>query len=127
MNPCWTVRAWPPLLWQAECALKLNLTHLDTRIINPGTTSAPTFGQTLWGRALDKGDAGIAWDWVQLPRGVVAMADPLSLVTNLQLLGMQGEVLTACEAALHLNELVYGLPWQHEVERALSAVGATAH
>lgn len=63
----------------------------------------------------------MAWDWVQLSRGIVAMADPMSVITNLRLLGPEGEVLTAFESALHLNVMVHALPWQDEVERALSA------
>jgi hypothetical protein len=78
-----------------------------------------TSGQTLWGGNLDDGDAGVAWDWVQISRGVVALADPMSVVTNLRLVGDEGEVLTALQSALYLNALVHGLPWQTEVERAL--------
>ena len=61
----------------------------------------------------------MAWDWVQIGDGIVAMADPMAVVTNLRLLGPEGEVLTAYEAARHLNEIVHALPWQSEVERAL--------
>lgn len=78
-----------------------------------------TAGQTLWGGNLDDGDAGVAWDWVQITRGVVALADPMSVVTNLRLVGEEGEVLTSLQASLYLNALVHELPWQTEVERAL--------
>lgn len=61
----------------------------------------------------------MAWDWVQIAAGVVAIADPMSVVTNLRLIGGEGEVLTAHQSALFLNELVHALPWQTEVERAL--------
>jgi hypothetical protein len=54
-----------------------------------------------------------------LSQGVVAMADPLSVITNLRLLGPEGEVLTAWQAARHLNEIVHSLAWQYEVQRAL--------
>ena len=76
-------------------------------------------GQTLWGGSLDDGDAGVAWDWVQISRGVVALADPMSVVTNLRLVGDEGEVLTALQASRYLNALVHELPWQGEVERGL--------
>ena len=56
---------------------------------------------------------------VMLSQGVVAMADPLSVITNLRLLGPEGEVLTAWQAARHLNEIVHSLAWQCEVQRAL--------
>jgi hypothetical protein len=47
------------------------------------------------------------------------MADPMSVVTNLRLVGEEGEVLTALESARFLNEIVHALPWQTEVQRAL--------
>ena len=74
--------------------------------------------------AVGRGDrtdrsAGVAWDWVEVQEGVVAMADPLGLVTNLKLLDAKGEALSAFEVAVRLNGLVHALPWQNEVQRAL--------
>jgi hypothetical protein len=115
----WTLRAWPPLLWQANCTSQLHFVHLDTRVLRAEDAGGP-IGQTLWiGPAAD-GEAGVAWDWVLVERGIVAMADPMSVITNLRLIGPAGEVLTAFEAALHLNRLVHDLPWQHEVCRLLA-------
>ncbi|MDH4060759.1 MAG: hypothetical protein OEU94_08095, partial [Aquincola sp.] len=54
-----------------------------------------------------------------LSRDVVAMADPMCVVTNLRLLGDGGEVLTSWESARHLSRIVYGLPWQKEVQRVV--------
>ena len=52
------------------------------------------------------------------------MADPMALVTNLQLLDSHGEVLPSLRAALRLNEIVHLLPWQSEVQRALHRIAA---
>jgi hypothetical protein len=123
MIPAWTLRAWPPLLWQADAATQLHFAHLDTRVLTSADTTCPCSGQTLWVGPLDSGEAGMAWDWVQVARGVVAMADPMCVVTNLRLLGSRGEVLTALESARHLNGIVHMLPWQYEVQRALQANG----
>lgn len=79
----------------------------------------PPSGQTVWAASAAEGEAGMAWDWIQIARGVVAIADPMSLVTNVRLIGDEGEVLTAQQSALYLNELVRALPWQAEVQRAL--------
>ena len=117
----WSLRAWPPVLWQAQRAVRLRLQHLGTRVTAPPDACGPAAGQTFWGSASDEGEAGVAWDWVQVGDGVVAMADPLAVVTNLRLIGDEGEVLTALEAALYLNEIVHALPWQSEVARALSS------
>ena len=121
MTPPWTLRAWPPVLWQATGANRLQFFHLGTRVLNPGDNGQPSIGQTMWGGAATDGEAGVAWDWVQVMPGIVAMADPMSVVTNLRLLGPEGEVLTAWEAARHLNGIVHALPWQDEVQRALSS------
>ena len=117
----WSLRAWPPVLWQAEQTGELQLHHLGTHVTFPGDRTQGLSGQTLWGGHSLEGETGVAWDWIQIGRGVVAIADPLSLVTNLRLVGSEGEVLTAMEATLFLNELVHGLPWQFEVARALKA------
>ena len=86
-----------------------------------GDSPGATVGQTVWAANAQDGDAGMAWDWVQIARGVVAIADPMSVVTNVRLIGDAGEVLTAQQSALYLNELVRALPWQAEVRRALGA------
>lgn len=120
MTPAWTLAAWPAQLWQAQLATSLHFFHLDTRVLNPGDRMFPSTGQTVWVGLMEHGEAGMAWDWVQLSRGIVAMADPMSVVTNLRLVGPKGDVLTSLEAARHLNEIVHMLPWQNEVQRALS-------
>jgi hypothetical protein len=119
MNPSWTIRAWPARLWQADGASDLHFHHLDTQVFPITDEDAPVSGQTVWRGAAADGDVGVAWDWVMLSRDVVAMADPMCVVTNLRLLGDGGEVLTSWESARHLSRIVYGLPWQKEVQRAV--------
>jgi len=118
MTPAWIVCAWPPLLWQAECAPELHFVHLGTRVFGPDDSDHPC-GQTVWGSPSADPAAGVAWDWVEVQEGVVAMADPMALVTNIQLTDSKGAVLPTMQAALHLNGLVHMLPWQSEVRRAL--------
>jgi hypothetical protein len=61
----------------------------------------------------------MAWDWIEVASGIVAMVDPMRVVTNMQLLSLDGRVLPASEAALHINQFVRRLPWQEEVRRLL--------
>ena len=117
----WTLRAWPPLLWQVNKQIPLHMRHLRTQITNPGELMFRNMGQTFWAWHTDDGDVGMAWDWVQLGRGVLAMADPMAVVTNLRLVGDEGTVLTPWESAPHFNHIVHSLPWQHEVERLLGS------
>ena len=119
-TPAWIVCAWPPVTCPVVQTTDLHFVHLGTRVLNTGDGENPTTGQTIWGGPSGDGAAGVAWDWVQIQDGVVAMADPFGLVTNLQFVGDQGELLSGFEATLRLNELVHTLPWQSEVQRALS-------
>ena len=117
--PPWTLCAWPTLLWQVEKQIPLRLQHLGTQITSPGDALSRTLGQTIWAWHGQEGDVGMAWDWVQITPGVVAMADPMAVLTNLRLVGEAGTVLTALESARHFNDVVRALRWQDEVERAL--------
>lgn len=119
MTPAWIVYAWAPVLWQATSATDLHLVHLGTRVLSFGDDDAPCSGQTLWGDHSEACATGVAWDWVEVRQGVVAMSDPLGMVTNLRLLDARGEILSQTQIAVHLHQLVHALPWQSEVERAL--------
>jgi hypothetical protein len=120
MTPAWIVYAWAPVLWQASSAPRLHLVHLGTRVLTFGDEDSPCSGQTLWADDSESCAAGVAWDWVELRQGVVAMSDPLGLVTNLRLTDAQGEVMSQTQIAVHLHQLVHALPWQTEVKRVLA-------
>ena len=112
MPPPWVLHSWPAVYCQASWERKPRFVHLGTRVVSYGRSGAPSAGQTMWGEHLDEGEAGLAWDWVEVAHGVVAMADPLGVVTNLRLIGAEGQVLTAHAAALHIGRMVHDLPWQ---------------
>jgi hypothetical protein len=94
---------------------------LGTEVLNAGDRLHPSSGHTVWGGLSGSGDARLAWNWIEITQGVVAMADPMSVVTNMQLINRKGEVLPGKEAALHFNQFVRRLPWQDEVRRLLQA------
>lgn len=108
-------------MWQATGPAHVRFRHLDTRVTLRGEPPTPAAGQTVWAGHAADGEVGMAWDWVQIARGIVAIADPMSVVTNVRLIGDEGEVLTAMQSARYLNELLHTLPWQEEVQRALKA------
>ena len=126
MIPAWIVCAWPPVLWQAGAPFNLQFIHLGTRVLTFGNRAGPCSGQTLWGETSPERSAGVAWDWVLIQQGVVAIADPLGLITNLKLLDAEGEALSSHQIAIRLNEIVHALPWQTEVQRALAVSDAAS-
>lgn len=118
--PAWAIFAWPTVLWQSPPTPRTRFLHLGTSVTARGAPLCS--GQTLWGDPDGEPAAGLAWDWIELAQGVVAMVDPMAVITNVRLLRPGGEVMTSSEAAPHLNELVHALPWQSEVRRALAEI-----
>ncbi|WP_143074002.1 hypothetical protein [Roseateles sp. YR242] len=98
----------------------MQFAHLSTRVLVAGDDEQPAMGQTLWSGESELGAAGVAWDWVCMPYGMVSMVDPMALVTNLQFLNRAGEVLAPLESAIQLNGIVHTLPWQQRVQEALA-------
>jgi len=119
LAPPWALYSWPTVFWRANSNRKPRFRHLATRVTNVAGMAGHCSGHTVWGRFCGDGDAGLAWDWVEVGKGVVAMVDPMSVVTNMQLLSVDGNVLAASDAALHFNQFVRRLPWQDEVRRLL--------
>lgn len=121
MPPAWIVYAWPRVLCETRHVPTLDFAHMSTAVLIPGDDSRPTLGQTLWRREDELGRVcGVAWDWISLPAGLVAMVDPMALITNLQFVSHEGEVLAPLESVRQLNEIVHMLPWQQEVQQALA-------
>jgi len=93
--------------------------HLASRVTSERGLRGPCAGCTVWREVSGEGDAGIAWDWIEIAYGVVAMVNPMCVTTNMQLLDRDGDILPAAAAALHFNQFVRRLPWQAEVRRLL--------
>lgn len=111
--------SWPTVFWRTNSNRRPSFKHLATRVTSRRTSSEPYSGHTIWRGLAQDGDAGLAWDWIEIANGVVAMVDPMSVSTNLRLVNMHGDILPTTEAALHFNQFVRRLPWQEEVWKLL--------
>lgn len=111
--PAWSVITWPKVLASVkeleEAAVRLQ--HLGTSVHADPSDSERLCGQVLWGGDLNGTSIGIAWDWTMLSSDVVAMADPLKLLTNLVLID-DGELLDDMSSILRLNGVIHELRWQ---------------
>ena len=123
-NVVWSLHGWPISLWQLASITELRLLHLSTRVVHSGSPTQACRGQTLWAAAASPAHlhaaAGIAWDWVRLECGVVCLADPMGLVSNIELVDENGATLEPLATVVELNAVLHPLDWQSEVERALA-------
>ncbi|MDQ2736026.1 MAG: hypothetical protein M3Y55_13795, partial [Pseudomonadota bacterium] len=53
-----------------------------------------------------------AWDWREVRPGVVALSDPMTVLSNIVLLGEEGRPVDSFKRILHLNNVIFSLPWQ---------------
>ncbi len=113
--PAWQVASWkevsiPLTEWNDSIA---ELCHLGTSTHIDEGESGLRYGQAVWGTkaAQDKWVA-IAWDWREVRQGVVAMSDPMTVLSNLVFLDADGNPLDSFKRILHLNNAVYSLNWQ---------------
>lgn len=74
-------------------------------------------GSALWGCGTKNGPLSISWRWVEVRRGVVALADPMALTSNALLKDRHGNILDKSQTLLQLNWVVHELDWQSEVRR----------
>jgi hypothetical protein len=132
----WMIKSWTTVEWylpetDATCA---RFRHVSTQLRDDGSGSGYRAGDTVWVSEPDEdgdehpdgletlsGRAGLAWEWVEVRPGVVMLADPNSVITNLQFVDKAQKKVTGLNKIVSANRLVHGLHWQDQVRRCLSA------
>lgn len=138
--PAWQLIAWKPVLATLP---EFRRTLAQMRPLNEpaagigdgregvGAVAAARQGQALWAASHGGEPLGLAWDWAEVRDQVVALCDPMKVLSNVRLLGDDGEPLGEAERIVHLNSAVHELDWQphatgrpsrfSEVQHALAA------
>ncbi|MEO5735349.1 MAG: hypothetical protein ABIN96_01350 [Rubrivivax sp.] len=75
-------------------------------------------GLSLWGCELDGTLVGMAWDWAEVRPSVVALSDPMKILSNIILLDDDRCCMEEARRLLYFNTAVFRLPWQEETGRA---------
>jgi hypothetical protein len=75
-------------------------------------------GQAVWAAEHGGLPLGLAWEWAEVREDVVALCDPMNVLSNVRLVDEAGVPLPACERMVHLNSAVHALDWQpHAIGR----------
>lgn len=75
-------------------------------------------GSTVWISSIGTLRAAIAWDWLEMMQGILVLANPNGLISNLCFTGEAkglGRVDNGLRKVLLLNTIVHGLNWQDRV------------
>ncbi len=120
MVAAWQVISWPRVYWPVRQFYKhaKKFRHLGTSVQGFGGADSLKHGLSLWGCELDGALFGIAWDWAEVRPEVVALADPMKLLSNIVLLDADRCCMEETKRLLYFNTAVFQLPWQEETGRA---------
>jgi hypothetical protein len=115
--PAWQVITWTPVETTVGEFSRLlgRFQHLGTSVHTDEPARGLKYGQVLW--ALEHGSSriGLAWDWAEVREHVIAMADPMKVLSNVALRRDDGAALPEAERLLHLNGAIHGWRWQAQV------------
>lgn len=122
--PPWQVASWTRCFVQLDEFQRLSSGMRQVACTGGASASGLLAGQCLWGLEFRGAPIGVAWDWGEALPGVPALCDPMSLISNIDLVDSEGLCLSHDEALLHLNQVVQSLEWQRG---ALATIGAVAN
>lgn len=124
--PAWQLISWNPVrstLPEFWCALKGMRPCLDGEapVGRPGRErNSPgrplRHGQALWIGEHGEGLFGLAWDWAEVRPDVLALSDPMAVLSNIDLVDDGGRPLDEGLRLVHLSSAVHELPWQAHVQ-----------
>ena len=120
----WHVAAWRPVAvattqraWMIRRLAHKACSGVAAAALAPGAR-----GQVVWACDTTHGPAGLAWDWLALRPRVLAMADPMNIVSNLSFVDAEGRPLSDAQRVIELNNLIARLPWQARIVKATAPV-----
>ncbi len=120
-TPVWTLISWPKIWLPAEehRSLSAQIQHLSTSVNADKGEEGCVCGQVLFGLQSSKEMIGVAWDWVAIGGRILAISDPMSIVSNVYFVAANGDTLQESARLVQLNNVINSLPWQRPVRRTL--------
>jgi hypothetical protein len=115
--PAWQVITWNPVETTAGefARLASRFRHLGTSVHADDAAHGLQYGQVLWGLERGSDRIGLAWEWAEVREHLVALADPMKVLSNLQIRRADGSLMPEAERLLHLNGAIHAWRWQEQV------------
>ena len=129
--PAWQLIAWKPVLATLP-EFRRALAQMRPLAEPPAgrsveTATAARQGQALWAASHRGEPLGLAWDWAEVRDDVVALCDPMKVLSNVHLVGDDGAPLGEAERIVHLNSAVHELDWQPHAMGRTGCFGEAQH
>lgn len=121
LTPVWTLISWPKVWFPLEQHRNIatQIQHLSTSVNADKNDDGCVCGQVLFGLQSATEMFGVAWDWVAIGGRILAISDPMAIVSNVYFVGDNGVMLQESARLVQLNNVINHLPWQRPVRRNL--------
>ncbi len=114
-NP-WLLASWPKVAWAPADDDEALGTWEHVRSTLVGRDSDGLLrGESTWVSRVDGAAVGAGWEWVEWRRGVVVLADPMAIVSNLD-----APCTGHAARALLLVRLAHNIGWEWQALSALA-------
>ncbi len=110
----WMIKSWATLEWYLPPQVETlpSFKHMGTQLRDDGGLAGLRAGDTVWMAQDEQRPVGLAWEWVEVKPGVVMLADPNSIITNLQFVDDHQLPVYGLAKTVAVNRLVHALAWQ---------------
>jgi hypothetical protein len=121
--PAWLLISWKPVLTTLpdfrRAVRSMRPWGQEVDDLGGGRTRVgPRHGQAVWAADHEGLPLGLAWEWAEVREDVVALSDPMNVLSNVRLVSAEGTPLCDSERMVHLNSAIHALDWQaHVVQR----------
>ena len=119
--------AWRIVGWRRVCAsptiwpeVVRRLRARSVAVSDEANPAGLRQGNVLWSvdepvEGTVKGPLGLAWEWTEVQPEVLALTDPMAVLSNADLTDDSGQQLASEVRILQLNHAIHTLNWQPEV------------
>ncbi|NJN35840.1 MAG: hypothetical protein HC794_00815, partial [Nitrospiraceae bacterium] len=93
----------------------LSFEHMGTQVLSVNDDTGCARGTAFWTTSVNSRSVFIAFDWIELRRGVPILTDPNGILTNLQFIAPSGHPVSELDHVVDVTRLVHRMDWQTEV------------
>lgn len=115
--PAWTAIGASPVDWwmPIDESELLSFEHMGTQVLSMNDDTGCARGTAFWTTSVNSRSVFIAFDWIELRRGVPILTDPNGILTNLQFIASSGHPVSELDHVVDVTRLVHRMDWQTEV------------
>lgn len=119
-----SIHGWQVIMWSRVALKPRDLVKLTRRFTHHGTSlqlgrsGGHRSGTTTWCCEYMEQRLGLVWEWVAVSPALIALANPMVVVSNVDLLNDHDQEVDSSLRLTSLHRVIYNLAWQQHIVSA---------